>query len=208
MKKASKVSQKLSAAEMPLTEREMQLVEASDKKNVRASGLLRFRNCGLTTDGVNETEDHTIALEQVREVLKIDHIDTAVNAIAKAAAGMSTKKPDVSLTMALQLLSGFQPQNQLETMLLGQMIQVNTAAATCMANAFDEGQTIAGKELNANLAIKFQRTFVAQIEALQKLRGKGGQKVTVEHVHVHEGGQAIVGNISHTPPGGKGKNEN
>jgi hypothetical protein len=26
-------------------------------------------------------------------------------------------------------------------------------------------------------------------------RGKGQQKVTVEHVHVHEGGQAIVGNV-------------
>jgi hypothetical protein len=25
--------------------------------------------------------------------------------------------------------------------------------------------------------------------------GKGAQKVTVEHVHVHEGGQAIVGNV-------------
>jgi hypothetical protein len=25
--------------------------------------------------------------------------------------------------------------------------------------------------------------------------GKGQQKVTVEHVHVHEGGQAIVGNV-------------
>ena len=25
--------------------------------------------------------------------------------------------------------------------------------------------------------------------------GKGQQKMTVEHVHVHEGGQAIVGNV-------------
>jgi hypothetical protein len=32
-----------------------------------------------------------------------------------------------------------------------------------------------------------------QVEALQRYRGKGQQKVTVEHVHVHSGGQAIVG---------------
>ena len=31
--------------------------------------------------------------------------------------------------------------------------------------------------------------------ALDKHRGKGQQRVTVEHVHVHEGGQAIVGNV-------------
>lgn len=27
-------------------------------------------------------------------------------------------------------------------------------------------------------------------------RGKGQQKVTVEHVHIHRGGQAIVGSVS------------
>ena len=32
-------------------------------------------------------------------------------------------------------------------------------------------------------------------KALNRHRGKGQQKVTVEHVHVHEGGQAIVGNV-------------
>jgi len=43
---------------------------------------------------------------------------------------------------------------------------------------------------------KLARTFTSQVEALNRHRGKGQQKVTVEHVHVHEGGQAIVGNVS------------
>jgi hypothetical protein len=30
---------------------------------------------------------------------------------------------------------------------------------------------------------------------LNRHRGKGQQKVTVDHVHVHSGGQAIVGNV-------------
>jgi glucans biosynthesis protein len=34
-----------------------------------------------------------------------------------------------------------------------------------------------------------------QVEALQRYRGKGQQKVTVEHVHVHSGGQGIVGAV-------------
>ena len=33
------------------------------------------------------------------------------------------------------------------------------------------------------------------LEALNRNRGKGQQKVTVEHVHVHSGGQAIVGAV-------------
>ena len=41
------------------------------------------------------------------------------------------------------------------------------------------------------------RIFVEQADALQRLRGKAGQQtVTVEHVHVHEGGQAIVGTVA------------
>jgi hypothetical protein len=41
-----------------------------------------------------------------------------------------------------------------------------------------------------------------QVEALQRYRGKGQQKVTVEHVHVHAGGQAIVGAV-HPPKANK-----
>jgi len=80
---------------------------------------------------------------------------------------------------------------------------ITTAAATCMRIAFVEGQTLVGRERNANLAVKFHRTFTTQIEALQRLRGKGGQRVTVKHNHIHEGGQAIVGNVSPGKGGGK-----
>jgi hypothetical protein len=41
------------------------------------------------------------------------------------------------------------------------------------------------------------RLFKEQLEALAKLKGKTGhQKVTVEHVHVYQGGQAIVGPVT------------
>jgi hypothetical protein len=43
------------------------------------------------------------------------------------------------------------------------------------------------------------RTFTAQLEALQRYRGKGQQKVTVEHVNVNAGGQAIVGTVHPGP---------
>jgi hypothetical protein len=33
------------------------------------------------------------------------------------------------------------------------------------------------------------------MEALKRYRTSGQQKMTVEHVHVHEGGQAIVGTV-------------
>ncbi len=52
------------------------------------------------------------------------------------------------------------------------------------------------QDTNGNLAVKLMRTFTIQVEALQRYRGKGQQKITVEHVHVHAGDQAIVGAVS------------
>ena len=56
-------------------------------------------------------------------------------------------------------------------------------------------QTFEGCQENLNQANKLSRTYAALVESLNRHRGKGQQKVTVEHVHVHEGGQAIVGNV-------------
>ncbi len=48
---------------------------------------------------------------------------------------------------------------------------------------------------------KLARTFAAQVSALKDYRSKGEQKMTVQHVHVAEGGQAIVGNVNAPAPG-------
>jgi len=138
-----------------------------------------------------------------------DSIDAAVSILEKALAGQSLDiipEHDKEKNTTLLQIAELKPESYLESMLISQMIQVNTAVSKCMYFAFHKDQHLAGKELNLNLAVKMHRTFVAQIEALQKLRGKGGQKVTVEHVHVHDGGQAIVGNVNQAPGGG-GKNE-
>ncbi len=46
---------------------------------------------------------------------------------------------------------------------------------------------------------KLSRTFTTQMEALKRYRTGGEQKVTVQHVSVAEGGQAIVGNVTQAP---------
>ena len=56
-------------------------------------------------------------------------------------------------------------------------------------------QPFEGRRENLNQANKLSRTYSTLLEALNRHRGKGWQKVTVEHVHVHEGGQAVVGNV-------------
>jgi hypothetical protein len=40
------------------------------------------------------------------------------------------------------------------------------------------------------------RTFTSQMETLKKYRTGGQQKMIVKHIHVNQGGQAIVGSIN------------
>src|SRR4051794_24328940 len=59
-------------------------------------------------------------------------------------------------------------------------------------------------EANGNMAVKLLRTFAVKMETLARVRRGGKQKVIVEHVHVHAGGQAAVGTFVQQQPGGGG----
>lgn len=98
--------------------------------------------------------------------------------------------------IAMGVLHGLKPQNELEGMLAVQMIGVHNAAMTCLRRVMLDGQTSTGREININLATKLLRTYAAQLEALKSYRTGGQQRMTVEHVHVNDGGQAIIGNVN------------
>ena len=80
-------------------------------------------------------------------------------------------------------------------MLAAQLVASHNAAMECYRRAMLPEQPFEGRKENLNQANKLSRTHTTLLEALNRHRGKGQQKVTVEHVHVYEGGQAIVGNV-------------
>ena len=96
----------------------------------------------------------------------------------------------------LEAMAGIAPNDETEGMLATQMIACHSAAMECFRRAMFQDQTFVGRNQNLNFANKLARTYALHMEALDKHRGKGQQKVTVEHVHVHQGGQAIVGNVA------------
>src|SRR5262249_23040191 len=79
------------------------------------------------------------------------------------------------------------------------------ASMECYRRGMIPEQSFEGWRENLTQANQLSRTFSTVLEALNRHRGKGAQKVTVEHVHVHEGGQAIVGNVE---PRGVGSCQN
>jgi hypothetical protein len=105
---------------------------------------------------------------------------------------------------AVDALIGISPTDELEGMMAAQLVAAHNAAMECYRRAMIGEQTFEGRRENLAQANKLSRTYAAVLEALNRHRGKGQQKVTVEHVHVHSGGQAVVGMVAMPPaqPGG------
>jgi hypothetical protein len=109
-----------------------------------------------------------------------------------------------TLNSGLAFVGGLKPKDEIETLLMTQMFAAHHLsmrfAALAMANDLYP-------ETVDRYAGRFERLtsrFAEQMDALNKHRGKGQQKVTVEHVTVNSGGQAIVGVVK-DPGGSHGK---
>jgi hypothetical protein len=107
----------------------------------------------------------------------------------------------------IQGMIGIGPQDELEGMMAAQLIGAHNAAMECFRRAMLSEQSFDSRRENLNQANKLSRTFATLVEALNRHRGKGTQKVVVEHVHVHSGGQAVVGVVENQGGGSSSKPE-
>lgn len=89
----------------------------------------------------------------------------------------------------------------LKTMLATQMLEVyeHQQRVSAQARLSTNPQQ---QQYYLNNLTKLSNVFIQQIGLMQKLTGQGQQKVTVEHVHIHNGGQAVIGKIETTSNGG------
>ena len=96
----------------------------------------------------------------------------------------------------VSILKSIAPKNELESMLATQLITTHHAVIECYRRAMLPNQTFEGRDMALRHAGKLTKSFADLLSALNKHRGKGQQKITVEHVTVENGAQAIVGNVT------------
>jgi hypothetical protein len=101
----------------------------------------------------------------------------------------------------LAVVRSVNPRDGLEALLATQMGAIH-AATMMMARRLNHVETIPQQDAAERALNKLARTFAIQMEALKRYRSSGQQKVTVEHVTVNAGGQAIVGAVE-TGGGGR-----
>jgi hypothetical protein len=103
---------------------------------------------------------------------------------------------EAGLNFMVSMVKGVAPRDQVEAMLAVQMAAVHDATMT-LARRLNKSETIPQQDSAERAFNKLARTFTAQVEALKRYRSAGEQTVRVEHVTVNDGGQAIVGNVTH-----------
>ena len=112
------------------------------------------------------------------------------------------EKKNVKGNQILSVMTELNPWDGYEGMLISQMLVSYDRAMHCFRMA-DNNKSSAEMYFSLqNQGVKLMRLYTQQLEALDKHRRKGNQKMIVEHVHVHKGGQAIVGNVNHKGGGG------
>ena len=110
--------------------------------------------------------------------------------------GTQGKTPDERGTnFMLAMVRGISPKDEIEAMMAAQMAAVHMTTMT-FARRLAHVDNIPQQDSAERAFNKLARTFAVQLEALKRYRTGGEQKVTVQHVTVNEGGQAIVGSVS------------
>jgi hypothetical protein len=123
----------------------------------------------------------------------------AINSLWRGHSDQAARDKQCQATLRAPI--GIAPKDELEGMIAAQLVAAHNAAMECYRRAMISEQTFEGRRECLSQANKLGRTYAVLLEALNRHRGKGQQKVTVEHVHVHPGGQAVVGTVE-TPGGG------
>jgi hypothetical protein len=155
-----------------------------------------------TTIVANDPKDHKGELKAIGGSQSDHWNQTIANQAVRTlwTAHSDAKTLDSQHSATVSALVGIGPKDEMEGMIGAQLLAAHNASMECYRRAMIPEQTFEGRRENLSQANKLSRTYATLLDALNRHRGKGQQKVTVEHVHVHAGGQAVVGVVE--PPGG------
>jgi hypothetical protein len=120
-------------------------------------------------------------------------VDMALHHLERAARMPGDGASDMAINGAIAMIAARAPSDEIEAALALQMACTHMAAMAVMSRIGGAGggpQRLPGL---ASASAKLLRAFCTQVETYQRLRHRGEQNIRVEHVHIHAGGQAIVG---------------
>lgn len=107
----------------------------------------------------------------------------------------SPEERNALLVKAIDMFNDFKVEDGIEGMMAVQMIGTHHAIVECLRRAMIPDQPLNAQKVCLSQAERLMGLYARHLAALDKHRGRGQQNITVKHVNVASGGQAIVGNI-------------
>lgn len=159
----------------------------------------KFRPAPCNERQVGISHGDPAALEKLLATFSVGDQDAAAflnGQLAELSRGAIERGDLSEVNGALALLNELAPRDAAETMLCIQMIGAQMLSMQCLRRANLPGREARLQDVDLRHSERLMRIYTQQLDALNKHRGKGQQKVTVEHVTVNEGGQAVVGAIN------------
>lgn len=166
----------------------------------QAQELLKLDDPPDVGPGGEIVNEQVMGLGHKRHVIR----ETLREGADRIAADASLRRADLlmqpsfnAVAMGIDAADAIGASNSLEKMLAHQMAVAHEAALRILDQALGyEGQRnpVEGCRL-ANTAARLMSVYQDGLMTLQRLRTGGSQTVTVQHVNVQAGAQAVIGNV-------------
>ncbi|TGD61286.1 hypothetical protein EYC08_19015 [Tabrizicola sp. WMC-M-20] len=182
------------------------VAKVAAKSRARADGPemgVEFKDGAVVIRYVHEEPDLAAILLMADMATCDPHFFAGLSGQVATIGAHGRKIDQGASNFLLSVVRAVQPRDELESLLAVQMGAIHSATMM-MARRLNHVETIPQQDAAERALNKLARTYAMQMEALKRYRTGGQQKVTVEHVTVNAGGQAIVGAVAH---GGGGQNE-
>ena len=134
-------------------------------------------------------------LNEALGTVSSDFVNSSLLQLQAAARSPYGTISETALNAALAMITAAAPKDEIEGALAVQMSCTHAAAMAILGKldvGFGSERRVA---MFASAAARLMRTFALQVEVLRRLRHGGQQYVRVEHVHINEGAQAVIGNV-------------
>jgi hypothetical protein len=141
--------------------------------------------------------DRSVEFERVSEALGTRDTDFVWGLIIQIIDAVGEYHQGEAIGFALSVIKEQRPRDHLERMLVAHAVVAHLAAMR-FAEDLSPGLNfeVAQRDFALKAATSFSRLFASHLSALKQYRSGGEQRVTVRHVSVSDGAQAIVGNVN------------
>lgn len=191
------------ASERNLTAEEKKTISISKRKKQKPESIFCSSECeDKVLDIVfdkNLPHNDAVDLFEARLTSATGHLDRnlGIRLLVKGTEALP-KENHVNIAESLdefaKAMQVFSPEDEYEGQLIAQLIVLHENALEFL-NRASRTDRIDFTNIYLNGASKLLARHHETLDMLLKYRRKGEQRVSVEHVHVYNGGKAIVGNV-------------